>query len=113
MQARPFNNRGGFVVDKFPDKERRWLNHVLTHMSTKGGHMKPGDRWVVSALLPALLLKRTANPSRRSAIARAFKAGRDSGVENDPLAQAEAALQVPSSRDPLRLPPSPPHTHSS
>ena len=81
MQARPFNNRGGFVADKFPDKERRWLNHVLTHMSTKGGHMKP---------------------KFKSAIARAFKAGRDSGVENDPLAQAEAALQVLSPLAPPR-----------
>ena len=43
-QARPFNNRGGYVPDKFPDKERRWLNHVLTHMNTKGGHMKPAER---------------------------------------------------------------------
>ena len=38
----------------------------------------------------------------RSAIKRAYKAGRDTGDENDPLAQAEAALQV------LPAPPSPP-----
>jgi hypothetical protein len=43
----------------------------------------------------------------RSAIAKAFKAGRDSGVENDPLAQAEAALQVPRAPTSHR-----PHSHA-
>ena len=43
-------------------------------------------------------------PRDRAAIARAFKAGRDTGVESDPLAQAEAALQV----HPVLLPPLPP-----
>ena len=40
----------------------------------------------------------------RSAIASAFKAGRDSGVENDPLAQAEAALQATLPMAPLLYP---------
>jgi hypothetical protein len=35
-------------------------------------------------------------PLDRAAITRAFKAGRDTGDESDPLAQAEAALQVHS-----------------
>ncbi len=58
--------------------------------------------------VPALLARALLTPRVRAAIARAFKAGRDTGVESDPLAQAEAALQVhPALLPPLPSPPSP------